>query len=52
MERLKKMWALLMVLVMFAVVPVSLSGCKKENEQDKAEKVLKDVKKDAEDATK
>ncbi len=53
MGNLKKLWSVLLVLVIFAAVPVVTSGCGgDENEQDKAEKLINDVKKDVEDAAK
>ncbi len=52
MRHLKKLWSVLLVLVIFAAVPVMISGCgDDENEQDKVENLLDNVKKDVEDAT-
>ena len=50
MERLKKIWAVLLVLVMFTAVPTIIAGCGEENEQDKVEKKLEEGKKELDKA--
>ena len=59
MRNLKKLWSVLLVLVLFAAVPVMTSGCggdeKKEDPTtiiDDAKDVADDAKKAAEDAAK
>ncbi len=49
MGSFKKLWSVLLVLVMFAAVPVMISGCGDENEQDQAEKKIEEAKKKADD---
>ena len=46
---MKRLWSILLVIVMFTAVPVTLCGCGEENEQDKIEKKADEAKDAAKD---